>query len=429
MANLTIDVPQTVAACGPASWMRTVRQATTGRVGALMISVALVPALVGCSSVPDAINPVAWYDGVFSDDEDEDVDAAQAENIPGEEGDFPNLASVPDRPQARADGTVAEGLIADPNRPKYAPAIRRQGEAELALEDTQSTVAQAQNATSAAQQGALQPAPPALPAEPVAAAAAPPPEPMAVGDTLALTPPPEPGTNAQLAQAGQARTPLPAILADNSSQAAFDAYRQQLRTSLSSGGQVAPFPARPGPSGSFGQGGQQGTVVVSSSGVESVGYGYGQQTFQGGYDGGAQPSLVQPSASGFRSIDGQQTVLAPGSVKVATILFNNGSANLDGTDAGILRQVADLHRQRGGFVRVIGHASSRTRTMDPVRHKMVNYQVSAGRADAVAKALVRMGVPREAILVGAVADAEPLFYEVMPSGEAGNRRTEVYIDT
>jgi len=30
--------------------------------------------------------------------------------------------------------------------------------------------------------------------------------------------------------------------------------------------------------------------------------------------------------------------------------------------------------------------------------------------------------------VGAVADNEPVYYEVMPSGEAGNRRAEIYID-
>jgi hypothetical protein len=31
------------------------------------------------------------------------------------------------------------------------------------------------------------------------------------------------------------------------------------------------------------------------------------------------------------------------------------------------------------------------------------------------------------ILVAAVSDAQPMYYEIMPSGDAGNRRTEIYL--
>ncbi|HEC14786.1 MAG TPA: OmpA family protein [Rhodospirillales bacterium] len=120
-----------------------------------------------------------------------------------------------------------------------------------------------------------------------------------------------------------------------------------------------------------------------------------------------------------------------GKVKVATIIFDNGSARLDKRDRGILRDVRrvfDQYRNKGGKVRVIGHASSRTRDMDPVKHKMVNYRVSADRADVVARELMRMGVPAEDIFVGASSDSDPLYFEFMPSGEAGNRRAEIFID-
>ncbi len=122
---------------------------------------------------------------------------------------------------------------------------------------------------------------------------------------------------------------------------------------------------------------------------------------------------------------------APGGVKVATIVFGNGSASLDQRDRGILRDVRrvfDQYRSKGGKVRVIGHASSRTRNMDPVKHKMVNYRISADRADAVARELMRMGVPAQDIFVGASSDTDPIYYEFMPSGEAGNRRAEIFID-
>jgi flagellar motor protein MotB len=32
------------------------------------------------------------------------------------------------------------------------------------------------------------------------------------------------------------------------------------------------------------------------------------------------------------------------------------------------------------------------------------------------------------IVVSAMADEQPVYHEVMPSGEAGNRRAEIYID-
>ncbi len=60
-------------------------------------------------------------------------------------------------------------------------------------------------------------------------------------------------------------------------------------------------------------------------------------------------------------------------------------------------------------------------------HKMANFQVSAARADRVVSELVRMGVKKGDIQMAAVSDTEPIYYEFMPSGEAGNRRAEVYL--
>ena len=41
--------------------------------------------------------------------------------------------------------------------------------------------------------------------------------------------------------------------------------------------------------------------------------------------------------------------------------------------------------------------------------------------------LVRLGAKPSNLFVGAVSDSQPKFRETMPSGEAGNRRTD-YID-
>ncbi len=116
------------------------------------------------------------------------------------------------------------------------------------------------------------------------------------------------------------------------------------------------------------------------------------------------------------------------STHVATITFPTGSSRLTSGDRQVLDDVIRLHRQYGGAVRVIGHASSRTQNLDPMRHKLVNFRVSMNRANSVASALMGKGIEADRLFVGAVSDNEPLYYEVMPAGESGNQRAEIFID-
>jgi flagellar motor protein MotB len=78
-------------------------------------------------------------------------------------------------------------------------------------------------------------------------------------------------------------------------------------------------------------------------------------------------------------------------------------------------------------VTVVGHSSLRTRDMEPDRHNRVNQKLSEDRATAVSRELIRFGVTAASIQVSAVSDSRPLYYEYMPTGEAGNRRTEIYL--
>ena len=171
-----------------------------------------------------------------------------------------------------------------------------------------------------------------------------------------------------------------------------------------------------------------GTVVVSSMGIES----------------GVQPksavmavssSATTPQPAGVSRLGGlsymkrQPTLLAPGAVRIATIQFENGSARLSAADRRILANVRQLQRERGGRLHIVGHASSRTRTMDPVRHKMINFKVSIERANVIARELMHMGFMKEQLLVDAVSDTVPLYYEFMPTGEAANRRAEIYLES
>jgi len=87
-----------------------------------------------------------------------------------------------------------------------------------------------------------------------------------------------------------------------------------------------------------------------------------------------------------------------------------------------------MKKEKGGTLRVVGHASSRTRDIDPLRHRLVNFRLSLARANSVARALIRRGIPAHEVQVQAMSDNAPVYYEFMPAGEAGNRRAEIYLD-
>ena len=112
---------------------------------------------------------------------------------------------------------------------------------------------------------------------------------------------------------------------------------------------------------------------------------------------------------------------------VATVYFNNGSAAVDASYNGQLRDIVKLAKSKNATLNVFGYASSRTRNTDIVSHKMANFKVSAERAENVANMLRRMGMPASKIKVEALSDSNPAYLEVMPEGERLNRRAEIYI--
>ena len=80
-----------------------------------------------------------------------------------------------------------------------------------------------------------------------------------------------------------------------------------------------------------------------------------------------------------------------------------------------------------GTVKVVGHSSSRTGNMSVERHLEVIFQKSQQRANAVAQALIKAGIPAGKVMVEAVGDSQPIYYESMPRGEQGNRRAEIFL--
>ena len=113
---------------------------------------------------------------------------------------------------------------------------------------------------------------------------------------------------------------------------------------------------------------------------------------------------------------------------VGVIQFLGGSSRLDARDRQILRDVLLLQRQRGGVIRLIGHASRRQVLPDPIAHRVAKFEQSLARANSVALAMLELGADRKALEVIAAADSEPLFDESEAAGEAGNRRVEIFLE-
>ncbi len=114
-------------------------------------------------------------------------------------------------------------------------------------------------------------------------------------------------------------------------------------------------------------------------------------------------------------------------VLLGVIYFNHGSTALSKQDLAILRQVVALHRERGGVLRIVGHASQRTGQANPDTHQQINQRLSQRRADSVARALRGFGMAPGAVIAEARGDRELIFHEFMPTGEAGNRRVEIFL--
>jgi outer membrane protein OmpA-like peptidoglycan-associated protein len=112
--------------------------------------------------------------------------------------------------------------------------------------------------------------------------------------------------------------------------------------------------------------------------------------------------------------------------QVATIHFSHSSSKLDERDRQVIAQVASAQRQNDAEVVIVGHASGRTQQLNKVEHELANFRVSLARANRVAEQLIAMGVAPQKVLVEAFADSNPLFSEAMPTGEAGNRRADIY---
>jgi outer membrane protein OmpA-like peptidoglycan-associated protein len=174
---------------------------------------------------------------------------------------------------------------------------------------------------------------------------------------------------------------------------------------------------------------QPETTIISSGNVVQDTFNRQMQASASPQFGAARQAASTPQSPRVAAT-GAASAAAPaaGSLEPVIILFGTGSSKLSAADRRVVRGVVEQYRSGGGYVRVVGHASSRTRQMTVEQHMLTNFSISLARGQSVAEALIGQGVDPSAIVVEAKGDAEPRYFEAMPNGAARNRRVEIFLE-
>jgi outer membrane protein OmpA-like peptidoglycan-associated protein len=398
-----------------------------------------------CSSVPDWVDPTNWG----SDHAGPPPPAQTASDDATAPGETPDLASIPDRPAPSStpdeQQQVANSLAADRSRAQYSADALRGGTEPVAAPPPPPSQAVADNATSAP------PPPPTMPANTdinTTDTAPPPSSDVATNDMSSA--PAAPDTSTQVASADlpsapqtapQMSAPPPAASAMptpaqiNPSDAALGFRPSSAPPLDASVTQFVPAPivARYNQTANAaGLSSQPLQVAVAQPATKlkhrkssTAGIG-GPEKMSGSVVANLEVLQQTPQAAQASAYANPQG-LPPTSV----VFFPGDGTLLSAEGKARVRAAAEAFKQRGGqgFIRVVGHSSSRTSNMPLEQHLVVIFNKSQDRANAVAKELIRQGVPANQVLVEAVGDSQPVYYESMPKGEDGNRRAEIFLQS
>lgn len=437
---------------------------------ALGLATALSLTLAGCSSVPDALNPVEWYNtssdavgGWFDDSEGDQA---------GDTGAYPNVSSVPEKPAPRTSAVeradIKEELVADRAHAQYddkapAPSVTDASTTSLSQIQPTAPAAPAPNASSGsdsvepikpvrmtasdeATKQMEEPAKPAassLPSRAVTTARDASPR----SSLWPNSPAPESASDRPVTSGDVGEPTTRSSRADLPNPAAAGERYKSLVPNRSSGDvaaesmpapepaktempapeparQSAAIPTAPEPV-SQPEPAPEEPVAIPAAPAPETGALALNVPDNGPYNFNDPSVIVDESA--LPGAVGSYPAGEGGSYQAGVIRFSIGSSQLSGADQGVIRELVPLIREYNATVEIVGHASSRTRNMDPAEHKLINFEVSLKRANAVAQALINAGAPSDRISVVAVGDSQPVSSEAMPLGEAENRRAEIYL--
>ena len=342
--------------------------------------VAIGVAASACSSIPDWVDPTTWV----SD-----------KPPPAQNGSAPDLADIPGKP------------------PTTTPDDQKQVAASLAADRAQANYSSEQLKAGADQSSTP---PPPAPPPPSSDNSATPDSSKPSHDTADEPPPPPEKKGNAMFQAAQGHE-----VTDAAPQADQTPESKPTESPPSAKLQVASS----NPSSAASQPDTLGFQTSSAPPVDPsvsqfVAPGTLSQYQQSASIGGTQ-STPNSSAGAVQPLPGTPD---------AVISFAGDGTKLTPLAKARVREIAQAFQTKGAsFVRVVGHSSSRTPNMSAEQHQQVVFQRSQDRANAVARELVKDGVPADKVLVEAVGDTQPLNKETMPKDEEGNRRAEIFLQS
>jgi len=413
----------------------------------LQLSVVLSLALGtgACSTLAD-LDPT----GLLSDDSSAAApagqfpDTAAPQASDAAQGTTPDLASLPSRPAATSAAQqqqAAQSLAADGAQVQYsADALRGGTEAAAPIPGAAPppsaiALAAAPPPTAPAQPAAASDAPPTTDAPPTAAAPSAADEPP----TASAPPPARAPSNALAAvPAGPvAAAPRPPVAAP--APAAAPPGDAPPSAAAPVGGSEPAVPANTPVRGA-------GTVMANATPSDT------ELGFRPSAAPPLDPSINQwvaaPIVSRYRETASNAGISGPtamaavpsravaagngaagGITPTAVVYFPGDGTVLSAAARTQIRSAVQAFKAGGGAgtIRVVGHSSSRTANMPIEKHLETIFDKSQKRANAVAQELIHEGVPAAKVLVEAVGDSQPVYYESMPKGEDGNRRAEIFV--
>ena len=365
--------------------------------------------LVGCSSVPNAVNPISWYRDLTGASKNDELgkDENQKNLQEGSNEPYPNLANVPAAPDTALStidrDKLQNSLIADRNNAQYSGEDLRPGRTTVTAPPP-APPSRPQPAASAPtpQAPSATPAPP----PPSVAATTPPPPPEARTPPAApakesvASAPAQPPPTAPQAQPPRTQQRLPQR-GSEAPPAESKVVSPQVR-SVPQGEPVTPVPPPPQiPSSAPSQPQPPSGKPASAP--------------------SAAPQLKAPKAPEA------EAALPPGasaaskphrpaiSYRVADVAFAPGSALLPEKLRSTIDAVVKLHGENGGTIRIVGHGEA-----SGSNAAVAGFTLALDRAQAVAVALTERGVAAKDIAV----EAAP----VAAKGGKDVPRAEVYLE-
>ena len=447
------------------------------KMGSLRLAAVLAVAMNAnaCSSlpdmpdVPDWVDPTTWFGDDSTPAQPDNGQTAAAQQDNGQSGDqqqangqtptaqqdngkTPDLASLPEKPTASSEADqqqVADSLAADRAHAKYSSEVLRGGTEAAAAPPPDTGSAQIASgsesmpATGESKPAKAGPAPQPgtahvdqsvaqAPRGPAIPGSLPSPGP---GTRVASLAPPEPAQPAAAPPPGAqpAVPPTPAVPEPTGSINPADAalgfkpsHAPPLDPSVAQF--VAPTILQRYQTTAAGAGLHNGSPIAVNPPPTRMRKAHGAAKGMGGPE--TMTGAVVANLDALQSTSGASSVYASpqGMPATAVIFFPGDTVSLNAAAREQVKAAAEQYKANGGqgYVRVVGHSSSRTHNMPVERHLETIFAKSQERANAVAKELIRDGVPAAKVLVEAVGDSQPVYSESMPKGEDGNRRAEIF---